>query len=161
MFRTRQFIVVDLVADTEQSDFILTASDTESVHGDGNYGEIRVYEPGLMICFFLAPMDPLKKSLTWEIMVGSASGYIFVLDALRPETFADITSSFQELHAMVIAPTIVLVSGTNGAPNTFKAIRQALKLPADIDLFPYIPFDRPLARQAVDALMAKVRATDI
>ena len=90
----------------------------------------------------------------WDIVAVGADGFVLLVDAERPETWAESAAMADHLRTQVDAPLVVGVNRARGRPDLVTEVEAALG--RDLFLFPCDVTDHASARELVVELLLLV-----
>ncbi|HLA45746.1 MAG TPA: hypothetical protein VJZ27_20025 [Aggregatilineales bacterium] len=142
---TAKFLVTG-AAHTGKSQFITTITGAET----RAYGEVQI-NPDMKIGLFsrLAPPEP-----DWREVIDLCIGVVLMVDATRPDTFADVPHMIEIMRQVHNVPMIIAVNKQD-APGAHPpgAVRDHLPEDLEIKVFPCIATQKQSAENVLLALI--------
>jgi uncharacterized protein len=117
------------------------------------YAAVPVNEHTMLQIFAAPPAIHERHLLYWEIMSGSADGYIFLIDSTRTDTFDEARYTIETLRSYVSIPCII-AANRHDSPGalTIGAIRNKLDPGTEIPIRLCAASERESAQSVLMAL---------
>lgn len=131
-----------------------------SMSSDGEPGSM---EFGRMVientqCYFYSVATHKRFDFIWEILTGGASGYLFIVDSTRTETFMELRRAIPIILGFRYAPYIV-IANKQDHPDAYPIalMHRALDLDESVPIVPCAADDKASAQAAFNVLLMRMR----